>query len=41
MAAFKDIKDNYPKYLITMDFDNSSIDGIKKINAIDWLLGHV
>jgi len=41
MAAFKDIKDNYPKYLITMDFDNSSIDGIKKINAMDWLLGHV
>jgi len=41
MAAFKDIKDNYPKYLITMDFDNSSINGIKKINAMDWLLGHV
>jgi len=39
MAAFKNINDNYPKYLITMDFDNSSIDGIKKINAIDWLLG--
>ncbi|MCL1967431.1 MAG: ATP-binding protein [Fibromonadales bacterium] len=38
MAAFKNINDNYPKYLITMDFDNSSIDGIKKINAIDWLL---
>jgi len=40
MAAFKNIKDNYPKYLITMDFDNSSINGIKKINAMDWLLGH-
>lgn len=40
MAAFKNINDNYPKYLITMDFDNSSIDGIKKINAIDWLLGN-
>jgi len=39
MAVFKNISDNYPKYLITMDFDNSSIDGIKKINAIDWLLG--
>ncbi|MDR2584104.1 MAG: ATP-binding protein [Fibromonadaceae bacterium] len=39
MAAFKDIKDNYPKYLITMDFDNSSINGIKKINVMDWLVG--
>jgi predicted AAA+ superfamily ATPase len=39
MAVFKNLNDNYPKYLITMDFDNSSIDGIKKINAIDWLLG--
>jgi len=39
MSAFKNMNDNYPKYLITMDFNNSSIDGVKKINAIDWLLG--
>ena len=39
MQAFKNINDNYPKYLITLDFDNSSVDGIKKLNVIDWLLG--
>jgi len=32
------IKDNYPKYLLTLDFDNTSIDGIQKLNVIDWLL---
>ena len=38
ISAFKNIKDNYPKFLLTLDFDNSSIDGIKKLNVIDWLL---
>jgi predicted AAA+ superfamily ATPase len=39
IQAFKNINDNYPKYLITLDFDNSSANGIKKVNVIDWLLG--
>ncbi len=38
ISAFKSIKDNYPKYLLTLDFDNTSIDGIQKLNVIDWLL---
>lgn len=38
VSAFKNIKDNYPKYLLTLDFDNTSIDGIQKLNVIDWLL---
>jgi uncharacterized protein len=38
ISALKNIKDNYPKYLLTLDFDNASIDGIQKINVIDWLL---
>ncbi len=38
ISAFKNIKDNYPKYLLTLDFDNTSIDGIQKLNVIDWLL---
>jgi len=38
ISAFDKIKDNYPKYLLTLDFDNTSINGIKKINVIDWLL---
>ena len=38
ISAFRNIRDNYPKYLLTLDFDNTNIDGIQKINAIDWLL---
>lgn len=39
ISAFDRIKDNYPKFLLTLDYDNSSIKGIQKINVIDWLLG--
>lgn len=38
VSAFKNIKDNYPKYLLTLDFDNANIEGIQKLNVIDWLL---
>ena len=38
ISAFRSIKDNYPKFLLTLDFDNTSIDGIQKLNVIDWLL---
>ena len=41
LDAFKNIKDNYPKYLITLDdvMVNTDYDGIKVINALEWLLG--
>ena len=41
LAAFKNIKDNYPKYLITLDevLPNTNYDGIKVINVLEWLLG--
>lgn len=39
LSSLRSIKDSHPKYLLTLDFDNSIIDGIKKINVIDWLLG--
>lgn len=35
------INDNYPKYIITLDYDNASYDGIKQINALDFLLGRI
>ena len=38
ISAFRNIPDNYPKYLLTLDYDNTSIHGIKKLNIIDWLL---
>lgn len=38
ISAFRNIKDNYPKYLLTLDFDNTNIEGIQKLNVVDWLL---
>ena len=35
------IKDNYPKYIITLDYDTNNYNGIKQISAIDFLLGRV
>ena len=41
LDAFKNIKDNYPKYLITLDdvMVNTDYNGIKVVNALEWLLG--
>jgi hypothetical protein len=34
------IRDHYPKYILTMDDDpEEQYDGIRRINARDWLLG--
>lgn len=38
ISAFDRIRDNYAKFLLTLDFDNMSINGIRKVNVIDWLL---
>lgn len=38
LAPLKQIQDNYPKYLITLDDYTSDHDGIHQINLIDWLL---
>jgi predicted AAA+ superfamily ATPase len=38
ISSLRKIKDTYPKYLLTTDFDSANIDGIRKINVIDWLL---
>lgn len=41
LRPLQEIKDNYPKYLITLDelLPNSNYDGIKRLNAVEWLLG--
>lgn len=41
LNSLETINDNYPKYIITLDYDTSSFNGIKQINAIDFLLGRV
>jgi predicted AAA+ superfamily ATPase len=35
----KNIKDNYPKYMITLDEVNMSHEGIEHLNLIEFLLG--
>ncbi len=37
LAPFNKIEDHHEKLLITMDYDTGTYNGIKKINAIDWL----
>lgn len=37
LEPLKQIKDNYPKYLITLDDFASDHDGITQINMIEWL----
>jgi predicted AAA+ superfamily ATPase len=37
LAPYKQVKDNYPKYLITLDDFSADHDGIVQINLIDWL----
>ena len=37
-GAYKNVEDNFPKYVITMDKVDYSMDGIIHKNIIDWLL---
>ncbi|MCL2058323.1 MAG: ATP-binding protein [Oscillospiraceae bacterium] len=39
LESLKYIKDNYPKFLITLDDFKADYDGILQINLIDWLSG--
>lgn len=39
LSSLKKIRDNYPKYVLTLDDDpDADYDGIRRISAIDWLL---
>ena len=41
LRVLKKIKDNNPKYILTLDIDPvANYDGIKKINALDYLIGN-
>jgi len=39
LTALRKINDNHPKYLITTDPGRAIIDGIQKLNVLDWLAG--
>lgn len=39
LRPLRRISDNYPKYLLTLDDDpDADFEGIRKKNALDWLL---
>jgi len=37
-ASLEEIKDNYPKYLLTMDSGSGGQNGIKRLNVPEWLI---
>ncbi|GHU08294.1 ATPase [Alphaproteobacteria bacterium] len=39
LKPLQSIRDNYQKFIISTDFDNSVYDGVRKVNVVDWLLG--
>ncbi len=39
LAPLEAIKDNYPKFILTRDYDNNNYAGIQHINVLQWLLG--
>jgi predicted AAA+ superfamily ATPase len=38
LAPFNNIADHHEKILITMDYDTGTYNGIKKLNALNWLM---
>jgi len=42
LRSLQTVKDNYPKFLLTLDDDPpSDNDGIRQINVLDWLTGEI
>ncbi len=42
LAPLQKINDNYPKFILTLDEDvEADYDGIRRVNALDWLLGRI
>ena len=38
LSSLRNIRDSYPKYLLTLDYETSNIDDIQRVHVIDWLL---
>ena len=38
LASLEAIDDNYPKFLLSMDYGSGENNGIKRLNVCDWLL---
>jgi predicted AAA+ superfamily ATPase len=39
LKPLEDIKNNYPKFLLTMDYGSGINNGIQRLNAMNWLMG--
>ena len=40
LASLQQIKDQYPKFILTLDDDpTADYDGIKRVNALEWMMG--
>ncbi|MDR2999696.1 MAG: hypothetical protein LBU89_00405 [Fibromonadaceae bacterium] len=39
LASLEAIRDNYPKYLLTMDYGSGMNNGISRLNVLKWLAG--
>ncbi|MDR2860445.1 MAG: ATP-binding protein, partial [Elusimicrobiota bacterium] len=39
LEPLQDIDDNYPKYLLTRDYNNAVYKGIEHKNVLQWLIG--
>lgn len=39
LAPLEAIEDNYPKFILSMDYGSGENNGIKRLNVLDWLLG--
>jgi predicted AAA+ superfamily ATPase len=37
LAPLQQLPDNYPKFILSRDYDSSNFDGIRHINVLEWL----
>lgn len=40
LKPLQEINDNYPKYLLSMDYGEGNSGGIKRLNVLEWLLSY-
>jgi predicted AAA+ superfamily ATPase len=40
LAPLQEVKDNHPKFLLTLDAYEGNHEGIRQLNLIDWLIGN-
>ena len=42
LSPLQKISDHYPKFILTLDDDpEADYEGIRRVNALDWLMGKI